>query len=274
MKIAKISAFAFALVFSAGFAMADGADCPMACADATKQVVAAAAEKAEGCGSACVCPTTGKTVETIAEAGADTRSIPGGGVEVRPAGNDTTTAKGYRVGSTVENFSLKHAQTGNTVSLSDLAGEKATVVIFWNQNCPYVEGGPAAAAERVAQFASEYAEKGVKVVAIDAGVDKPEEDIVKYAADKPFPILLNPDSTIAVKFDAQYTPHTFVLDSNMNVVYEGGFDSGGRLDENGNVEPWTRNAVNDVLAGGKPAVANRRGIGCTIKWAKGARPTA
>jgi hypothetical protein len=113
----------------------------------------------------------------------------------------------------------------------------------------------------------------VSVIGIDAGTDKTEAELREYTAKQPFPILENRDSTIAARFNAQYTPHTFVLDSNLVLQYQGGFDSGARRAEDGNPVPWAQNALDEVLAGSKPTMAVTRGTGCSIKWAPGSRPT-
>lgn len=243
-----MAALVAALAMPAMYLMADGGACPMS-AKSEKGTCSMSAEACSGMKKA------------------ESTSIPGGG-EAKAA------AAGYKVGDKAADFTAKHAQTGADKSLADLKGEKATVVVFWNQNCPYVEGGDAAAAERVAALAKAYKDKGVSVVAIDAGSNNSAGSITEYAKDKPFPVLINADSKVAAAFGAEYTPHTFVLDANMNVVYKGGFDSGAKKDASGNVEPWAENAVKDVLAGKPVAVTEKKGTGCSIKWADGAKPSA
>ena len=249
------AALVAALVVPAAFLLADGGACPMA----GKTDKAACTAEKSGCGSAEAGCTMKKDAESV--------SVPGGG-EAKAA------ASGYKVGDKAADFTAKHAQSGQDKSLADLKGEKATVVVFWNQNCPYVEGSDASAADRVAAMSKTYKDQGVSVIAVDAGANNSPEAITDYAKDKPFPVLINSDSKVAAAFGANYTPHTFVLDSNLNVVYKGGFDSGATKDASGNVEPWAENAVKDVLAGKPVAVTEKKGTGCSIKWADGAKPAA
>lgn len=244
------AALVAALAIPVAFAFAgDGGTCPMS-AKADKAGCAMSADS--GCSM---------------KATAESTSIPGGG-EAKAA------AMGYKVGDKAADFTAKQAQTGAEKSLADLKGEKATVVVFWNQNCPYVEGSDAAAADRVAAMSAAYKSQGVNVIAVDAGSNNSADSIAEYAKDKPFPVLINSDSKVAAAFGAEYTPHTFVLDSNLNVVYKGGFDSGAKKDATGHVEPWAENAVKDVLAGKAVAAPEKKGTGCSIKWADGAKPAA
>ncbi len=173
----------------------------------------------------------------------------------------------YELGSKVEDFKLTQAQTGEMKSLGDLAGEKATVIVFWNKDCPYVEG-PKGAADRIEALSKTYANKGVSVIGIDAGVNNSPEAISEYSKSRSFPILINQDSSVAAKFAAEYTPHTFVLNGNHELVYHGAFDtrSGDELNS------FTENAVKDLLEGKEVAVPSAKGTGCSLKYAEGMKP--
>jgi peroxiredoxin len=246
------------------------AEAGAACSEIAKVINVATTAASSDCATAC--GSSVKAAQTVAEAGAESRSVPGGGVEVVQTATATDRV-GYEIGDKIENFTLKHAQSGDMVSLKDLAGEKATVIIFWNNLCPWVEGGRHASGDRVREMVRDYAEKGVQVIGIDPGIDKSEEDLIEYASTQPFPILINRDSSMAARFNAGYTPHTFIMDGNWELVYKGGFDSGARRADNGDVHHWARNAVDEILDGQTPSVAVTRGTGCTIKWAPGARPS-
>jgi len=178
-------------------------------------------------------------------------------------------AKAYAVDSKVADFSLPEAKSGKEVKLSEVAGEKATVLVFWNQNCPYVRE----AAPRVADLAKAYADKGVKVVALDAGVNNSAGDIKTYAEGQPFTVLVNSDSRVASWFGATRTPETFVLDKDRKVIYHGAFDSGKSKTESGAREDYAKNVVDAALAG-KPHTTTSRAFGCSIKYAEGVKPLA
>lgn len=171
----------------------------------------------------------------------------------------------YRVGATVKDFSAAHAITGEPTQLSSLAGSKATVLVFWNQNCPYVKE----VEDRVAEFHKAHEAAGVKVVAVDAGVNNSAEIIKQHAATKPFPILVNADSKVAARFGATRTPEVFILDSDMKVRYHGAFDSGELKKEGEARKTYAADAVKALVEGKDPEVKETRAFGCTVKYAKG-----
>ncbi|MBI1289933.1 redoxin domain-containing protein [bacterium] len=179
----------------------------------------------------------------------------------------STTVEGYGLGQKVPNFTLADA-SGKSHSLSDFSGP-ATVLVFYNQNCPYV----VEAAPRIDEFAKKYAEKGVKVVAIDAGADKSAEEIGKYASTVSFPILVNPTSDVARSFSATRTPEVFILNKDGVISYTGAFDSGAKGAKEGNLKTYAADAVNALLAGEEPEVKQTKAFGCSIKFAKAEKPS-
>ncbi len=218
------------------------AEAKAACAAGTKEV----ANKGGDCATACSAAAAQNIVNVA---------------------NDADASPYYKVGSKVDDFTLLHSQSGDSKSLSALAGEKATLVIFWNQNCPYVEGKNGAS-QAIQEFAAKYADQGVSVVAVDAGINNSQDDIASYSKDLSIPLLVNSDSTIAAKFDAKYTPETFLLDGDMRVQYAGAFWTGSGEE----VRMHAENAVQDLLAGRTVAVPEARGVGCSLKYADGAKP--
>ena len=177
----------------------------------------------------------------------------------------------YQVGSKVSDFELMNTKAGEKSKLSKLAGEKGTMLIFWNQNCPYVQD----CVERVDAFQKEFSAKGINVVAIDAGTNNKEEAIQKYAKNRMFPVLANPDSKVAAKFGATRTPEVFLLDKNMTVQYHGAFDSGTYNNSGAEikeVKTYAKDAANAVLAGNEPEVKSTKAFGCSVKYADGVKP--
>lgn len=173
------------------------------------------------------------------------------------------------LGAKVPDLSGVETKTGKAVKLSEAAaGAKATVVVFINQTCPYV----VPAVPRVSAIAKEYADKGVKVIAVDAGVNNSEEDIKKYAAELPFPVLIDRSSKSAVDFHATYTPQVFITDGSGNLKYRGALDGAvAQRAEKSDGKNYAIDALDAVLEGKEPAVATTKGVGCSIKFAKGAK---
>jgi len=176
--------------------------------------------------------------------------------------------KAYKVGSKVEGFELTDVKSGEAAKLADVSGKKVTALVFWNQECPYV----VEAQDRIADFQKTYQDKGVNVVAIDAGVNNDTESIKKYAEEKPFPFLVNRDSTLAAQFGATRTPEVFLLDSDHVVQYHGAFDSGKLRSDDDTRKTYVKDAVEAMLKGEKPATAETKAFGCSLKYAKGVEP--
>ncbi|MEQ8821225.1 MAG: redoxin domain-containing protein [Sumerlaeia bacterium] len=214
--------------------------------------------EAKSCSEACkaACGAGGDAMQVIQAAAEGKAAKPEAG-------------KAYKVGHQVDDFALPSAKDGETKKLSALAGEKATLLVFWNQDCPYV----VECQDRVNDFAAAYGEKGVKVIAIDAGIDKPVEKIQEHAADKNFEVLVNREGDIASRFGATRTPEVFLLSPDMEILYHGAFDSGRSVNpKTKERDTFAQDAVEAVLKGEKPMVAETRAFGCSIKYAKGVQP--
>lgn len=173
-------------------------------------------------------------------------------------------AEGYKVGQKVPNFSLKDS-AGKEHSLADLNKDKVVALVFYNQSCPFVQEME----NRLVDFTKKYADKGVNVVAIDAGINNKPEDVAKKSKEVPFPILVNSDSDIAKKFNATRTPEVFLIDKNGVIQYHGMFDNGepGSKSADSRKSP-AQDATDAILAGKEVAVKETESFGCTIKFKK------
>jgi peroxiredoxin len=157
---------------------------------------------------------------------------------------------------------------GKDYSLSSIsAGKKATAVVFMCNHCPYV----LAWMDRIMAVARDYAGQGVAFVGINAN------DPAKYAADDfagmqkqakewdlPFPYLHDESQEVAHAYAAGRTPEIFLFDGDLKLRYHGAPDDNYEADQAS--VPYLRNALNAILAGQEPAVAETPPVGCTIKW--------
>ncbi len=84
------------------------------------------------------------------------------------------------------------------------------------------------------------------------------------AEDWPFPYLHDESQAAARAWNAQVTPHLFVLDGELVVRYEGAPDADHMTPaENA---AWLREALDSVLSGNEPARPATDPVGCSIKW--------
>jgi peroxiredoxin len=178
------------------------------------------------------------------------------------------------LGTQAPDFSLVNVD-GRVVSLADLAGKPALLVIFLCNHCPYVKH----VADVLARFTGEYIDKGVAVVGISSN------DVPNYPADSPeqmvaeaeargyrFPYLYDETQEVAKAYRAACTPDFYVFDKDQRLVYRGQFD-GSRPDSGIPVTGADLGAALDaVLAGKEQPDDQRPSIGCNIKWKHGNAP--
>jgi peroxiredoxin len=158
---------------------------------------------------------------------------------------------------------------GGVASLEDLAGAPAVVVAFWCNHCPYVRAWE----ERFNAIARDYGGRGVATVAICANdaVSHPGdslENMALRAAEQGyvFPYARDDSQAVPRAYGAERTPEVFVLDADRRVAYHGSIDDSTEPDGVG--AHHLRDALEAVLAGRTPAVAETAAVGCTIKWAR------
>lgn len=166
-------------------------------------------------------------------------------------------------------FELPDVVSGKKTTLKDVRGEKATLVMFICNHCPYVVH----VRSELIGLAKDYQNKGVGFVAISANDaerypdDGPER--MKEIAEEmefPFPYLYDESQEVAKAYDAACTPDFGLFDGDLKCVYR------GRLDGStpGNDEPLSgadmRRALDAVLNGQIIDWQQEPSMGCSIKW--------
>ena len=174
-----------------------------------------------------------------------------------------------QLGFKAPKFSLPNVLTNKNVSFDDLKGEKATLVMFICNHCPFVIH----VINELVKLANDYKQKGIKFIAINSNDvinypdDSPEkmiEFIAKYNI--PFPYLFDETQEVAKAYDAACTPDFSVFDKNDTCIYR------GQLDDSrpGNTIPVTGNSLREVfdnILNNQEVSKNQKpSIGCNIKW--------
>ena len=175
------------------------------------------------------------------------------------------------LGSVAPEFVLPNTLSGKPWSLLESKGEKATLVMFICNHCPYVIH----VMPEIIRIAHDYKNKGLTIVAISSN------DVVHYPEDGPekmidfakewgfdFPYLYDESQEVAKSYDAACTPDFYLYDQGLKLAYR------GRLDESRprveNPIPLSgkdlRGALNALLAGGTMSEIQFPSIGCNIKW--------
>lgn len=172
----------------------------------------------------------------------------------------------------ISDFTLKNVD-GKQVSLSDYPTAKGFIVVFTCNHCPFAKLYPA----RLNALNAKYAPLGMPLIAISS------TDTIQYDGDGflemvekakaeqfNFPYLYDAEQAIAKQFDAQKTPHAYVLwkqDGQLLVKYNGAIDDNGMSPEK--VEhSFVANAVDELLAGKAVSEQETKSIGCQIYFRK------
>jgi len=162
-------------------------------------------------------------------------------------------------------------------SLKAFADAKLLVVAFLSNHCPTsqaIEG-------RLKQFVTDFAPRGVRVVAInpnDPAALRPDElgyskyndsfpEMQRNAAEQKFnfPYLFDGETQkTALAYGCLATPHVFVFDAERKLRYQGRFDDSRFADPATVTAPDAHKAVEDLLAGRPVAVAETRPHGCEV----------
>lgn len=179
------------------------------------------------------------------------------------------------LGTPAPDFHLANAVDGKLVSLADLGGAPALLVVFMCNHCPFVKH----VASGLAALASEYQKRGVAVVGINSNDIEahPDDAPEKMAAEAKargytFPYLFDETQSVAKSYHAACTPDFFLFDQQRKLVYRGQLDA-SRPDSGVPVTGHDlRAALDAVLAGRQPAADQTPSIGCNIKWKPGNEP--
>ena len=173
------------------------------------------------------------------------------------------------LGTIAPDFTLYDTVSDQLLSLKALASDKATVILFICNHCPFVKH----VNQGIIDLANDYLKRGIKFIAISANdpetypEDAPEK--MKETAQKlgyPFPYLFDKTQAVAKAYHAACTPDFYIFDSNLACVYR------GQLDDSrpGNNIPVTgkdiREALDALLENRSVSQNQKPSMGCNIKW--------
>lgn len=173
------------------------------------------------------------------------------------------------LGTKAPTFTLPDVVSGQMKSLDELRSDKATVIMFICNHCPFVKH----VLDGILQMANDYIPKGVSFIAINSNdaenyPDDSPENMKQLAEEKKFPFvyLFDESQEVAKAYEAACTPDFYIFDGHSSLVYRGQMD-GSRP---GNEVPVTGNDIRaalDALLAGKPVSEDQKpSLGCNIKW--------
>ena len=166
-------------------------------------------------------------------------------------------------------------ETAPSFRLPDTAGAEhapgdgpATVVVFTCNHCPYAPAWH----DRLLALARDYAGRGVVVLAINPNdaeryprdsMEAMRERVASGELDG-VPYLRDETQEVARAYGARTTPDVFILDPDRVLRYRGALDA-----DHGDPSldaAWARAALDAVLDGRDPDMAETEPVGCSVKW--------
>ena len=173
------------------------------------------------------------------------------------------------LGTIAPDFTLYDTVSQKRLSLKNLKGTKATVVLFICNHCPFVIH----VNEELVKLANDYKSKGVEFIAISSNdienypQDAPEL-MRKTAADLkyPFAYLYDDTQNVAKAYDAACTPDNYVFDADLKLIYRGQLDDSRPGNGIAVTGKDIRHALDCVLNEIKNSTVQKPSIGCNIKW--------
>lgn len=166
------------------------------------------------------------------------------------------------------------AADGTSVSLSAYKGK--TVVLEWTNNeCPFVkkhyESG------NIPSLQKEATGKGVVWLQVISSAPGNQGYIdgktaIKVNADRhatPTNTLLDPEGKLGKLYEAQTTPHFFIVNPEGVLVYKGGIDSipSAKKEDIAKAQNYVKTALDELSAGKSVTTANTKPYGCSVKYA-------
>ncbi len=171
------------------------------------------------------------------------------------------------LGTVATDFSLPEPATGAVQHLSQLKGDKGTMIMFICNHCPYVKH----IFPQLVNIIKKYSIQSIAINANDVAnyPDDAPEKMAELAAsfDHCFTYLYDESQAIAKAYQAACTPDFYLFNADLECVYRGRFDASTPR----NNQPVTGHelmaAMDQLLAGEMiPATQQYPSIGCNIKW--------
>ena len=172
-------------------------------------------------------------------------------------------------GKKAEDFRLKSIKN-EMISLNEFKGEKATLVMFICNHCPYVK----AIIKDLAIDCNELKKDGINTIAIMSNDTKnyPEdsfENMIKFAKENKFDSInyvIDETQQIAKKYGAVCTPDFFGYNKDLKLQYRGRFKELKDLKPINNKESDLKQAMRMIAETQQGPKEQMPSMGCNIKW--------
>jgi peroxiredoxin len=181
----------------------------------------------------------------------------------------STSSNMLPLGTIAPGFILYDTISGEELSLFENRGDKATVIFFICNHCPFVIH----VNNELVSIANDYSNKNVSFMAISSN------DVLNYPDDAPhlmrknaenlkypFPYLFDESQEVAKAYDAACTPDIYLFDVNLKLAYRGQLDDSRPGNEVKVTGRDLRHALDCLLSSKENTEIQKPSIGCGIKW--------
>ncbi|MCZ4407923.1 redoxin family protein [Cryomorphaceae bacterium 1068] len=167
--------------------------------------------------------------------------------------------------------------SGDKVALKEIAGRNGLLVIFSCNTCPFVVGNGSKSEGWEGRYPGLYdaaSSAGIGMVMVNSNEAKRDagdsmDDMKQRYKEQGLKgrYVLDKKHVLADAFGALTTPHVFLFDANMKLIYKGAIDDS--VDSAEDVkEPYLLNAIKMHVSGGKVDPNSTKQLGCSIKRVK------
>ena len=157
---------------------------------------------------------------------------------------------------------------GKTIKLSDYKG-KIVVLEWFNYECPFVKYHYDKA-RTMSELADKYKDRNVVWLAINSTAHQTTEKNKEFA-DKykiGYPILDDKSGTTGRAYQAQKTPHMFIIDTKGMIAYSGAIDNSPLGKNKDGVINYVDQALAELTSGKTISASNTEPYGCSVKYVK------
>ena len=172
----------------------------------------------------------------------------------------------------IQNFTLLNVD-GKLVSLTDYPNAKGFIIVFTCNHCPFAKLYP----ERLNKLNNKYKPLGVPLLAVSSTDTLVyDEDTYLLMQEKStnehfnFPYLYDGHQKVAKHFNADKTPHAFVIwkvNNQWVIKYEGAIDDNG-AEEDKVTQAYVALAVDQLLESKTIKIKSTKSVGCQIHFRK------
>lgn len=179
------------------------------------------------------------------------------------------------IGDVAPNADVKMKDiSGTEYSLTDLKGEKGLLVVFSCNSCPFVVGN----GEDSEGWEGRYNDLNMFTTRAKVGMVLINSNEAKREGDDSFEAMktrakekgykckyvLDTDSKMANAFGAKTTPHVFLFDKDLKLIYKGAIDDNVKSAKDVKSD-YLKAALRDLSAGKEIANKETKAVGCSIK---------